>query len=277
MKEAFFTERGMYYRISEMRADLPTIVFIHGLSGSSSAWHPYERALEGKYNIISPDLRGHGRSRKLLFYSAYTPELMASDLVMLLAHLKVRHSIVVAHSFGTLLALEITRQAPDTFSSAVLINPTYGASKAWWLPLARILAAFFHGLSLILPFDPYPRGQVNYEALTPTWDWSPRRIVQDIRNTSMRVYVFCVRHIYTLDSESWWKSLRIPTLILHGGKDTVIAPIHAEELHRLLPNSRFVLVKEADHMLPLNFPDKVCASIEDFLKTAAMKSAPRDV
>ena len=252
MKEHFFEERGLYYRMSEMRPTLPTLVLIHGLSGSSSAWLPYERVMESKYNIISPDLRGHGKSQKFLFYGAYTPELIADDIVALLDHLGASHCVIVGHSFGTLLALSAVRQDPGKFSAIILISPTYGASSAWWLPFARILAAFFHALSLLLPFDPRPRGHVDYEKLVPTWDWSPRRIIRDIHNTSLRVYVFCVRHIYKRDTDAWWRGLNIPTLIIHGKKDTVISAANAERLHKLMPNSELVLVENADHMLPLN-------------------------
>src|SRR3989344_7188178 len=128
MKECFFAERGIYYRVNGQLPGRATLLFIHGLSGSSSAWWPYERILENRYNIISPDLRGHGKSQKLLFYGAYTPELIADDIVKLLEHLEVKHCIIIAHSFGTLLALTALRQAPRIFEAAVFISPTYGAS-----------------------------------------------------------------------------------------------------------------------------------------------------
>ena len=265
MQECFFEERGIYYRMNVLQPGRPTIVFIHGVSGSSSAWLPYERMLEDRYNILSPDIRGHGKSRKLLFYSMYAPELIASDIIALLKHHQVSHCFIIGHSFGTLLALAAIKQQPDLFLGVVFISPTYDAGSRWWFGLARVLTTFFLTLSLFLPFDPEPRSHVDYERLIPTWDWSPRRIFRDIRNTSMRVYFFCVRHLYARDTNAWWQGLQIPTLIVHGKKDTIISSENVERLHKLVPGSKFTLVDNADHMLLLNYPKKVCSILEKFI------------
>ena len=265
MKEHFFEARGLYYRSSDINPHRQTLVFVHGLSGSSSVWVPYERQLEAECNIISMDLRGHGKSRKFLFYTAYTPELIASDINALLDHLHVPRCVIVGHSFGTLLALSALKQRSERFSAIIFLSPTYGASASWWLPFAHMLVAFFRTLSLILPFDPAPRGHVDYSRYAPTGDWSLRRIIPDIRNTSLRVYVFCVQHIYNEDTDSWWKGSTTPTLIVHGGKDTVIGVAHAEKLHRLLPRSRLVLLPNDNHILPVNNIPEVTQAIRDFL------------
>ncbi|KKW45467.1 MAG: Carboxylesterase (Est-1) [Candidatus Kaiserbacteria bacterium GW2011_GWA2_58_9] len=265
MKESFFEERGLYYRTNDLREGRPTLVFIHGLSGSSSVWPPYERYFEDSFNVVSMDLRGHGRSRKLFFYSAYSPELIAEDILALLSHLAIRRCIVIGHSFGTLLALSAIKQAPEQFSAVVFLSPTYGASDAWWLPFARVFTSVFAFLSVLLPFNPKPRGHVDYSTYAPTGDWSLRRIIPDIRNTSLRVYLFCTQHIYKLDTEEWWRGLDIPVLIVHGKKDTVIPVTSAEKLHTLLPSSKLVLLENANHILPVNNISEVTAVLSSFL------------
>ncbi len=270
MKEYFFEERGIYYRTNEMRPGKETLLFVHGLSGSSSAWLPYEQIFEGAYNIVSMDLRGHGKSRKLLFYGAYSPELMADDIVALLDRLAILRCIVIGHSFGTLLALLAYRQAPEKFRAAVFLCPTYDASSAWWIPFARPLAALFGSLSLLLPFNPRPRGHVDYSKYAPTGDWSLRRIIPDIRNTSLRVYIFCMKHIYNRDTDDWWHRLEIPVLIVHGEKDTVIPVANAEKLHTLMPHSKLVLLRDANHILPVNNIPEVTVALEDFFATVTI-------
>ena len=64
MKELFFVEKGIYYRINDFKPDRATLVLIHGASGSSSAWWPYEKMFENKYNMLTYDIRGHGMSKK---------------------------------------------------------------------------------------------------------------------------------------------------------------------------------------------------------------------
>ena len=67
MKEHFFEDR-IYYRTNEFKSDRLTLVFVHGVSGSSSAWLPYEKIFENKYNVLTYDIRGHGLSKKYPHY-----------------------------------------------------------------------------------------------------------------------------------------------------------------------------------------------------------------
>lgn len=265
MKESFFEERGIYFRMNDRKPHRPTLLFVHGLSGSSSVWIPYERELENDYNIISLDLRGHGKSKKLFFYGAYSPELIADDIIALLRHIGIAKCIVIGHSFGTLLSLAAIRQAPEKFSAAIFLSPTFGASAAWWLPLGRLFNSFFAAFSLILPFDPNPRGHVDYAKYAPTWDWSPRRIIPDIRNTSMRVYFFCARHIYNRATDAWWQDLKLPVLIVHGKRDTVIPVAQAVQLSKIIPDSKLVLLENANHILPVNNIPEVKGAITEFV------------
>ena len=65
MKEYYFDNDKIYYRTNEFKADRLILVFIHGVSGSSSSWWTYEKIFENKYNILTYDIRGHGKSKKI--------------------------------------------------------------------------------------------------------------------------------------------------------------------------------------------------------------------
>ena len=40
----------------------PPLVLLHGLMGSGACWTPLARSLEGEYDLVMPDARGHGES-----------------------------------------------------------------------------------------------------------------------------------------------------------------------------------------------------------------------
>jgi pimeloyl-ACP methyl ester carboxylesterase len=40
----------------------PPVVLLHGLRGSGARWTPLARALEGEFDVVMPDSRGHGDS-----------------------------------------------------------------------------------------------------------------------------------------------------------------------------------------------------------------------
>ena len=106
MKEHIFDDR-IYYRTNEFKPDRLTLVFSHGVSGSSSAWIPYEKIFENKYNILFYDIRGHGKSKKYPNYSDYEIKNFAEDLHDLITHLKIKKFILISNSFAGLIAFGI--------------------------------------------------------------------------------------------------------------------------------------------------------------------------
>lgn len=97
--------RGMYYRTNTFSAGRPTVVLVHGVSGSSSAWKAYEARFESQYNLLTYDIRGHGKSKKYPRCRDYAIRHFVEDLHVLLEHLGVDTCILVSHSFSVLIAL----------------------------------------------------------------------------------------------------------------------------------------------------------------------------
>ena len=74
-----------------------------------------------------------------------------------------------------------------------------------------------------------------------------------------------MRHIYKLDTDAWWREVKIPSLIIHGKKDTIIPFEKAERLHALWPHSQLILMDNANHILPVNNAKDVIEAMKDFL------------
>ncbi|WPH01296.1 alpha hydrolase-13 [Acrodontium crateriforme] len=66
-----------------------TVIMIHGFTGSSEVWKRNVPALASEYNLIIPDLRGHGSSSKPKH--GYHVSRLAMDLHELILHLRARH------------------------------------------------------------------------------------------------------------------------------------------------------------------------------------------
>jgi pimeloyl-ACP methyl ester carboxylesterase len=52
----------------------PPLVLLHGLTGSGACWIPLARALEGEYDVVMPDARGHGNSSTPLITQGMSPD-----------------------------------------------------------------------------------------------------------------------------------------------------------------------------------------------------------
>src|SRR6185437_11034648 len=104
MREGYLESCGVAYRANEFVAGRPTLLLIHGFAGSASQWADYEKNWEHKYNLIIPDLRGHGKSKHWPNAEDYVPEKMADDLIALLHELQIEKCDVVGYSLGAYVA-----------------------------------------------------------------------------------------------------------------------------------------------------------------------------
>lgn len=100
--------------------DRPTIVFIHGAGHDHSVW-----TLQGRHfaahgwNVIAPDLPGHGRSAGPQLDSI---EALAEWMLEFTAGLGCERMALAGHSMGSLVALEYAARAPTRISHLMLIG-----------------------------------------------------------------------------------------------------------------------------------------------------------
>jgi pimeloyl-ACP methyl ester carboxylesterase len=81
-----------------------------------------------------------------------------------------------------------------------------------------------------------------------------------------RRVLYCLRHVWRENFAPWWHSIRIPTLILHGKKDTIVSWKNAEALAGLVPNARLALLETGNHILPVNNVTEVAPLIARFFE-----------
>ena len=97
----------LYFReYGEPRGEKPSLVFLHGLFGSSVNWHSIARQFEPDWHCIAVDLRNHGRSPH---DSNMDYAEMAGDVLALLDQLMLEKVIPVGHSMGGKTALALAQ------------------------------------------------------------------------------------------------------------------------------------------------------------------------
>lgn len=265
MKELIFPETGLYYRINDFHVGRPTLVFIHGLTGSSSAWWEYEKKFENQYNILSIDLRGHGKSIKPRKYQDYEIKNFAQDVNDLITHLHIEKSILISHSFGTSVALEFLLQYQSVVESAIFLSPIFGANKMRLVRLTQPLLRCFTKVINLFPFSSKAGSHIDYAKYSNIRDWDIKLIIVDILNTGLRVYLYCLQQIYKSDYDTYWSDIRIPVLIIHGKNDTVIPVENAVIMAQRIENSRLILMDNANHLFVINNITEALEVIENFI------------
>ena len=96
-------------------------LFLHGLNTNLAFWHEDLLARLGAgRRLLLPDQRGHGYSD--LAPSGYTSAALAADALAILDAHGAAAADVVAHSFGTTVALQLARLHPARVRSLVLLD-----------------------------------------------------------------------------------------------------------------------------------------------------------
>lgn len=120
----------------------PVILLLHGLGASGHSFARMIAGLAPQYRVIVPDLPGQGCSRALS-QARSGPMAMAEDLARLCTALQAQPSLVVGHSAGAVLALQLAQSWPG--ARVVGINAALGefdgAAGVLFPVLAKGLAA----------------------------------------------------------------------------------------------------------------------------------------
>ncbi|AKH21581.1 alpha/beta fold hydrolase [Sedimenticola thiotaurini] len=97
----------------------PTLIFLHGLLGSSSNWHSLARGLGDHYHVLVPDLRNHGRSPHDddVSYPA-----LARDLAQLIDEQGLESALLIGHSMGGKAAMWLALEQPELVCGLVVVD-----------------------------------------------------------------------------------------------------------------------------------------------------------
>jgi pimeloyl-ACP methyl ester carboxylesterase len=212
-------------------------------------------------------------SRKLLFSAHDAPAKM--EVVEVLRQTQLKRILLVGHSFGTLVAVELLKVLDEKIEAVIFLSPAYDIANAKskrFMPLLNLAVSCFR----VLPYSSFVRGRTDYTRYKDTGDWNLRRMFADIRNTTLRVHAFFLQQIYRYDQRDKWDNL-IPTMVIHGTRDTLIPVDQALRLTAARPSIKLVLLENADHILILNNVVEVSRAIREFIgESLSVENVPSE-
>ncbi len=107
-----------YYRTGS--GEKPALVLVHGFSDSGICWLPVARELEHQFDVIMPDMRGHGLSARAADGDRFD---MAADLAELIQQLDLQRPVVGGHSMGAAVTFEFAVRSPHIPRALFLEDP----------------------------------------------------------------------------------------------------------------------------------------------------------
>jgi pimeloyl-ACP methyl ester carboxylesterase len=252
----------------------PTVVLVHGFASALEAWAGVVPALTRTHRVIALDLKGFGWTDRP--EGDYSPEAQAKLVWHLLDQRGVKSSAIVAHSWGSSVALAASLQAPERVTRIALYD-------AW--VYEEQLPTFFHwartgGVGEAL-FGIYYKERADERMALAFFDkkYVTERLVESVdealdRPGTLAAALAAVRGQDYTDAQRRYGRVDKPALLMWGREDIVTPIRFGERLSRDLPQSKLVVYPRCGH-----FPmiEALAASNRDlvqFLNEGPRESAP---
>ncbi len=96
----------------------PPLLLLHGFLDGAAAWLRTGRALEGEFDVVIPDARGHGRSERSGPH--FGPDQLAEDAAGILGALGLAPAYVVGHSMGGGTGIRLADRHPELVRALIV-------------------------------------------------------------------------------------------------------------------------------------------------------------
>jgi pimeloyl-ACP methyl ester carboxylesterase len=259
-------------------------VFVHGSALRTDVWHYQLPGLNG-HRLLFYDLRGHGRSQPK-GDTDYSVALLAEDLAAVIDSGDLEEVVIVGHSVGAFVALQLACTRPDLLGTKikglVLSNATYRPAVETIVGgeaiarIERITRRPFDALGkhsarisqlrkILRPSDTVFLG-VSVAAFGPGASAKQIDFTYDmVSETPMDVLFDLVRAYRDYDVTALLDLVTVPVLVIAGTHDRLTVSSAAEYLAEHLPKAELVVLEGTGHMPMLERHDQFNKLVGKFL------------
>jgi pimeloyl-ACP methyl ester carboxylesterase len=247
------------------------VVLIHGNPGSHHDFtlSVFER-LAQSYHVIAFDRPGHGHSERPDSLRAPV-EVQAAMIRDALRKLSIEKPVLVGHSWGGSLALAAAVEYGSDLSGIVLLAPAVypDVSIEWWslLPNVPLLGPLAVKALTPLIGRTVVKGSLKdaYHPQDVHDDYAERIATMWMQPDRIRAWADDERTLRrSLERLSpRYSQIELPVVIVTGDTDRVVNPRdHAYPLHKMIENSKLIVLPDTGHQLPQTQPDAVLAAVD---------------
>lgn len=257
--------------------DGPVVVLLHHFYGNVATWRHVQHALSDTYRVAAFDRPGFGltaRPRRTAWNGTnpYTRGTSARITLELLDELGADRGVLIGSSAGGTSALETYALAPDRIRALVLVSPAITGDvgpPAWLRPVLRRPQ-----LGRLGPWIVRRRaGEITRDRVGGSWA-DPTRATDD----DVAAYTHALR-VDGWDRALWelfsaepppslatlLSRIAVPTLVVTGDRDTVVAPELSRRTARAVPGAEYVELEDCGHTPQEEQPEAFVAAVRDFL------------
>ena len=220
-KHAPIDDFDMYY---EIHGSGEPLLLLHGFFGCGQVWQPFIETLAEGYQLIIPDLRGHGRSTNPS--GAFTHRQAAQDVFELLDQLEIEAVSSIGISTGGMTLLHMAVNQPERIQALIPVGATIWFPQ----PARERMRDFAVGNLPPMLVECADRGDAQLDQLASQFR-SMRHSYEDMNLTPPQLATIEAR-----------------TMIVHGEED-VFFPLEIPlEMHRNISDASIWIIPEGNHV-----------------------------
>jgi aminoacrylate hydrolase len=240
----------------------PALLLIAGLGGVATYWEPQLASFAERYSVILHDQRGSGRSSHVRVRSI---EQMAADARAVMDAAGVERAHVVGHSTGGAIGMAMALDSAARVHGLV-VNSSTAHGDDYRRKIFSVRAALLKGksrvdyarvTSLLL----YPPWWINQHAASIAAE--EKRTVAAIGPAPVQTSRFDA--ILNWDRRSELGRIAAPSLVICAADDILTPAYFSDEIHRLIPGSRHVVLERGGHACSRTMADVFNKTVLEFL------------
>ena len=256
------------------RDDATPIVLLHGTAASLHTWEGWVKALHDKRRVITLDLPGFGLTGP--FIGQYTPgdyrgDTLARFVIDVLDALKLQRVVMGGNSLGGEVAWRVATLAPQRVDRLILVDSAGTKVEPESLGLGFVVARI-PGANVVFEHI-LPRALVAQTVLSVYGD--PAKVSAELVD---RYYELMLREgnrhalgqrlqqLEHGEHVARIATLKLPTLILWGGRDHLIPVRVAHEMQRLIAGSELLVYEDLGHVPQEEDAARTVVAVKGFLE-----------
>lgn len=255
------------------RDDPVPIVLIHGTSASLHTWEGWVGALKGQRRVISFDLPGFGLTGPFAGqYPAddYRGDALARFVIDLLDERRIERAVLAGNSLGGEVAWRVASLAPQRVDRLVLVDASGYDFEPIDLPVGFRLSR----LPVVGALSEWflPRGVVEDSVRSVYGEPSrvssalvDRYFELTLREGNRHALRLRMQQLQMGEDVARIAALKVPTLVVWGGRDRLIPTPIAQNFTRDIAGSRLVVFPQLGHVPHEEDPAATVAVVKDFL------------
>ncbi|WP_210338518.1 alpha/beta fold hydrolase [Bradyrhizobium commune] len=225
------------------------VILVHGGLANASYWGHQVRALQRHYQVIVMDSRGHGRSSRN--QEPYGYDLMASDVVGLLDHLKIKQAAIVGWSDGAIIGLDIAMKHPERVTRLFAFAANSDPSGVADIASSGVFNAYIaRAGEEYKRLSPTPAAYKSFvDEITRMWESQPKWTAADLA------------------------AIKVPTWIVDGDHDEAIKRENTEFMAANIPGAGLLIQPQVSHFSFLQDPEQFSDDVLHFLERGERPAA----